>query len=103
MTMCTDMKLHMQDTEAVASKESRCAGAAKNVIHYLPSETWALATIVTLAGLESAIPIPFSGMSNEGGQYSEKLGNDSLRLHYSPRLINIDEAPPRFESVVHQF
>lgn len=71
-------------------------GAASKVIYYNPVESWSLANVVTLAGLESAIPMPV-GLNDKAGDsptVSNLFAKDG-KPHYDPSVITIAEAPPR--------
>ena len=80
------------------------AGAIKGIIKYAPSETWSLANVVTLAGLENAIPIPLaikdklrkqSVEDSEAASLTFQTDKDVATPQYTPKLVHIDEAPPR--------
>ena len=80
------------------------AGAARGIIQYRASETWSLANVVTLAGLERAIPIPLAAEDKLWKQSGEEPASANLTFHtdkvgsapqYVPKIVEIDEAPPR--------
>ena len=44
------------------------AGAATGTVVYDPAEPWSLANVVTMCGIQSAIPIPYTGLMSDDGQ-----------------------------------